>query len=103
MLIVYPMNTMQKRRPKMQRIVTYDGQWPNACNGALKIEENGKVVYEKQFCCTSEGYAGCDTEGNEYVRSGRLTWDDAADWPQKIQDAVQAVLDDVDVCCGGCI
>ena len=83
--------------------VEYDGKYPNACSGRLKIWENNKLIYNKEFCCTSTGRVWFDDEWNEHVESGELLWDDANDFDKKIQEEVEKVLSQIHVCCGGCV
>lgn len=83
--------------------VEYNGDYPVACMGRLKIKVDGEEVYNKEFCCTSSGSVWFDENWDEHVDWGELTWDDASDFEQDIQDAVQCELDKVHVCCGGCV
>ena len=90
---------MGKRKIK----VTYDGEYPNACSGRLKIWINGKSIYNKQFCCLSSGSVWFDEEGNEHVEEGFLTWNEAKKFDKVIQNKVDEVLSKIHVCCGGCV
>jgi len=83
--------------------VTYDGSWPCACGGRLVISIGDREVYNKEFCCNSSGSCGVNEEGDESTVSGSLDWADAQTFPPYIRRAVAKVLDEVEVCCGGCI
>jgi hypothetical protein len=83
--------------------VTYDGEYPNTCSGLLTIKENDIIVYKKCNCCTSTGNVSFDENWNECVNSGELIWDDADKFSKEIQLAVNDILSNCNVCCGGCI
>lgn len=80
--------------------VTYDGAWPNACRGRLKIFDGDECIYDKSYCCTSTGSVDDDSW---HVENGVLEWDDAEDFSYDIQEVVRRCIEQVDVCCGGCI
>lgn len=98
--VVRWLNTI--RRYKMIK-VEYSGKYPCLCMGRLKIYKGNKLIYDKEFCCTSSGNVWFDDDWNEHVESGILTWVDAKEYDQEIQDAVAEVLSGIDVCCGGCV
>jgi hypothetical protein len=83
--------------------VQYDGEWPNACRGALKIFDGPELIYDKSHCCTSSGHVEFDDNCNGKTYSGTLRWDDSEDYSLEIQNAVSKVLDNINVCCGGCL
>lgn len=86
--------------------VTYDGHYPAACMGTLIVKRGDETIYSKQYCCYVDG-GGCyhDDNWNWTVEDGKLMWceEDAEQFNADIRKAVQDVLDDVSVCCGGCI
>ena len=83
--------------------VEYNGSFPNACSGNLTITVDGKEVYNKSSCCSSSGAVWFDDDWNEHVEEGELTWDDASEFSEEIQEAVREELSKVIVCCGGCV
>jgi hypothetical protein len=83
--------------------VEYDGEYPNTCKGSLKITVNGDLIYNKEFCCESTGSVWFDDEWNAHIEDGELLWDDADGFDKEIQKAVNDVLNNCSVCCGGCI
>jgi hypothetical protein len=83
--------------------VTYDGEYPNSCSGTLTIKINGDIIYSKAHCCHSTGSVSFTPDWEEVVTGGSLIWDDADDFNDSIQKAVEDVLSEVYVCCGGCV
>ena len=85
--------------------VTYDGEYPSTCMGTLTIEEDGKQLYKKQFCCYSTGSCWFDSDWNSHIEQGTLKWEEeeANKYPKYIQELVQDELDKCHVCCGGCL
>jgi len=83
--------------------VTYDGEFPNACRGELTISINGDIIYQKKSCTRSTGGVSFDEDMCETIHSGDLDWDHAQHFTQEIQDAVEEVLSEISVCCGGCV
>jgi len=83
--------------------VEYDGKYPNACSGTLKITVDETVVYNKDFCCSSTGSVWFDEDWSEHVECGELIWKDSEKFDDEIQQAVKDVLSTVGVCCGGCV
>jgi len=88
--------------------VVYDGDWPSACMGRLKIFDGPELIYDKQYCCHSSGRVyleGDPDEWNWVLEDGDLIWDDedASQFSVEIQEAVKDKLSEVHVCCGGCI
>ena len=83
--------------------VTYDGSYPCSCMGRLIISVDNVEIYNKKYCCESTGKITFDENWNENIECGHLIWEDYRKFNTDIQDAVQNVLDQVVVCCGGCI
>ena len=71
--------------------------------GTLVIKQDGVEIYNKEFCCESTGSVCFDDEWHEEVIEGELIWNDAKDFSEEIQIAVEEVLSGCSVCCGGCI
>ena len=83
--------------------VTYDGRYPSACNGTLRVVVDGELVFENAYCRTSIGDVWFSADGEEHIDDGELVWDNADEFPQDVQEAVKRVLAEVGVCCGGCV
>lgn len=95
--------------------VEYDGQYPNACSGNLKVIEDEKVIFEtKDFSFTSTGSVSFTKDCDEVICGGSLEWntkeykrflDFLNKHPKKdyIISEAERVIDDVSVCCGGCV
>lgn len=83
--------------------VVYDGEYPTACMGCLKVWVDQELVYSEEFCCSSTGKVWFDDDWDAHVEHGELLWNDAEAFDKDIQEAVKAELDKVSVCCGGCI
>jgi hypothetical protein len=83
----------------------YDGEYPNACGGRLKVWNNDILVYSKEYCCYSTGRAFVDHNDEGIVDYGKLEWDDEYIFANNpgIVNVVKKVLSGIDVCCGGCI
>lgn len=84
--------------------VSYDGEYPNTCSGTLKIVVDGEEVYNKKYCCTSNGNCYFTNDFAEgHVENGNLIWNDADKFDVEIQTAVEDCLSGFYVCCGGCL
>ena len=85
--------------------VEYDGTYPSACMGRLKVWKNDELVYNKEFCCSSSGSVWFDEDWEAHVESGELSWDDVDEfsYDSVLVSLVKDVLSDVYVCCGGCV
>lgn len=89
-------------------VVSYNGEYPNACRGTLTITLNGEVIYRDAYCCRSTGGVSFDDSWNEHIHIGRLVWNGANDprIPECIRATIVAAVEEelnrVQVCCGGC-
>jgi hypothetical protein len=88
---------------KRKIVVEYDGEYPCACMGTLKVSVDEKEVYNKQYCCNSTGSVWFGEDWEEHVEPGELLWNDADKFDQDIQEAVKAKLSEIGVCGGGCV
>lgn len=90
----------------MVKFISYDGSYPNLCNGTLVVEFDGER-YELEHCLISGGSVWFDGDRNEHVEEGPWSIDD---------DMLPAVLrpyakyieylvnENVPCgCCGGCV
>lgn len=83
--------------------VFYDGKYPNACSGTLRITVNDVEIYCKRNVCYSTGRVTFDDRWSEHVSSGKLCWSEDENFSKKIREAVADKLEEVGVCCGGCV
>lgn len=88
--------------------VDYDGNFPGACSGRLKIWIEGVLVYNQKYCCRSTGAAYLRDDWNECVEAGEMRWEPeqehVAGWANgAVREAVRRVLSKVPACCGGCL
>lgn len=95
--------------------VEYDGSYPNACRGNLKVIENGVIIFETEdYSFYSTGSVSFTEDWEEIVTKGSLEWDNdeykrflsfVKEHPNKdsIFSEVEMVIGSVNVCCGGCV
>lgn len=95
--------------------VTYDGRYPNACSGVMKIYRNGELVYRfDQHSFHSTGDVWFDKDWEEHVEDGELVlseeaaekfeaWLESQEDKDAIRNCVNTALSEVTVCCGGCV
>ena len=91
---------LELRRGTGKLSVTYDGRWPAACAGTLTITRGDCTLYSENNCCNSSGSVNWMEED---VEDGVLTWDEEDKFPEWVREEVRKVLEEVRVCCGGCI
>ena len=96
--------------------VEYDGKYPKACSGNLRIIENGIIIFEtEKHSFHATGPAFITEDFKEVIRRGTLGWKHINEYnrflnfvnnhPYKeyILAKVKLVIKSVKVCCGGCI
>ena len=96
--------------------VEYDGSWPNACRGNLRVIEDNVVIFQtKNYSFHSTGSVSFTEDWEEIVTQGSLEWGDDEEYkrfidfvnnhPDKdyILSEAERVLESIYVCCGGCV
>jgi len=96
--------------------VKYDGSYPNACGGILRVIKAGNVIFEtKEYSFRSTGSVSFTEEWEEIITPGILKWNDDDEYtrflnftnthPNKyyILSEVETIMESIDVCCGGCV
>lgn len=98
---------------KKVKFISYDGKWPNLCNGTLRFSVDGKPYYGS--CLLSGGYVvwnGCEkiVEGPwriawDYIKDedGLYIEDNHFDDAKKREILFQVNENVVWGCCGGCL
>lgn len=95
-----------KECPKFE-FVSYDGAFPNLCNGTLVIRVDGKEYSLEPYVLESGGSVSFDDEWNEEVTQG--PWKVDSDYlPEELKpfkaEITELVNDNVEFgCCGGCV
>lgn len=94
----------------MIKFISYDGKYPNLCNGILTLEIDGKTV-------TFGSNNGCDYDrfwisggccGTKYIETDEWQFDDDKYFPDKYLSHYEEIKklfnDNVEFgCCGGCM
>lgn len=106
-----PINKTGDTAPAVE-FISYNGKYPNLCNGELRLRINGEDVLlnnEKRFgypisILISGGSTGFGADGEEYVERG--------EWDVKVPEAYACYADQIRKvvnenveygCCGGCL
>ena len=89
----------------MVEFVSYDGKYPNLCNGRLILRINGVVVDFGKYCLISGGRVCFDSDWCEHVSSG--AWE-VINIPEGYERYVKEITEVVNEnipwgCCGGCV
>jgi len=95
--------------------VEYDGSYPNACRGNLRVIEDGAIIFETEdYSFHSTGSVSFTEDWQEVVTRGSLEWDNdeynrflifASKHQSKnyILSEAEDIIESVNVCCGGCV
>jgi len=96
--------------------VEYDGSYPNACSGNLRVIENGAIIFEtKDYSFHSTGSVSFTEDWDEIITQGSLEWGNGEELKrflsfvnehqnkEHILFETERVLERVNVCCGGCV
>lgn len=86
--------------------IDYDGEYPNLCAGDLIVYIDGVEYKFPEYCLSSGGSCGFDSDWNSHVNYGDWsihTW--PKDFPEELKEKViDAVNEQVEHgCCGGCL
>lgn len=96
--------------------VEYDGSYPNACSGNLRVIENGVIIFKtKNYSFHSTGSVSFTEDWDEIVEQGSLEWGNSEEYKRflsfvdehsnkdYILSETERVLESAYVCCGGCV
>lgn len=88
----------------MVEFVSYDGRYPNLCQGQLVVRIDGKEVNLGK-CLVSKGSCYFNSNWEAHVTQGEWDIDDLPDEYEKFrQEIIEVVNDNVLCgCCGGCL
>ena len=88
------------------KFVSYDGEYPNLCSGVLIMELDGKEIEFPEYCLSSTGSCGFDSEWNEIIEKGDwIIIEFPENFPENLKSkAIELVNENVRKgCCGGCL
>jgi hypothetical protein len=91
---------------KRLKFISYDGEYPNLCNGTLVMELDGKKIKFPPFCLRSGGSVTFDNDWNEIVSQGSWSIRNFPDnFPEELKNEAEELVNEniPEGCCGGCV
>ncbi len=88
----------------MVEFISYDGEYPNLCNGILKLRIEDKELTFPRYSLTSGGCVEFDEDWIEHISSGRWIVDVPKKYAAYKEEIEKVVNENVPWgCCGGCV
>lgn len=90
------------------KFISYDGKFPNLCNGTLVIEVSGVQFQIAPHTFESGGSVTFDDEWEETVTEGPWKFSEGVELPEELQPFRDKILEVMNEnvehgCCGGCV